>query len=107
VSKKAGEGARLFVFARQMAGVYFDMSLALLEEGGTTTRKETKKRLRSSIGWFGGKGMLVSRILRYVPEHRYYLEAFGSGASLLFANEHKRRIHQAIWLSGLSCRFCN
>ena len=45
------------------------------------------KKLRSPIWWFGGKGMLVSKLLKYVPEHTYYCEVFGGGASLLFAKE--------------------
>jgi DNA adenine methylase len=31
--------------------------------------------------------MLVSKLLPYVPQHAYYLEAFGGGASLLFAKK--------------------
>lgn len=46
-----------------------------------------KKLLRSPIGYFGGKGNLVSKLLQYVPKHKYYIEAFGGGASLLFAKE--------------------
>lgn len=49
--------------------------------------KVSKKRLRSPIRLFGGKGRLVSRLLKYVPEHTYYLEAYGGGASLLFAKK--------------------
>lgn len=41
--------------------------------------------MRSPIWWFGGKGNLVSRLLPLVPGHRIYVEAFGGGASLLFA----------------------
>ena len=41
--------------------------------------------LRSPITWFGGKGNIVRWLLKYVPEHDYYLEVFGGGASLLFA----------------------
>lgn len=46
-----------------------------------------RKRLRSPIKWFGGKGNMVTKILKYVPKHTYYLEAFGGGANLLFAKE--------------------
>ena len=42
-------------------------------------------RLHSPILWFGGKGKVVRWLLNFVPSHKYYLEAFGGGASLLFA----------------------
>ena len=45
------------------------------------------KYLRSPLRWFGGKGKLVSKLLKYVPPHVYYLEAYGGGASLLFAKK--------------------
>ena len=48
------------------------------------------KKLRSPIWWFGGKGNLVSKLLKYVPEHTYYCEVFGGGASLLFAKQPAR-----------------
>ena len=48
------------------------------------------KRLRSPIWWFGGKGNLVSNLLKHVPEHTYYCEVFGGGASLLFAKQPAR-----------------
>ncbi len=44
-------------------------------------------RLRSPITWFGGKGQLVAKLLQYIPQHTYYLEVFGGGASLLFAKK--------------------
>jgi len=43
------------------------------------------KRLRSPITWFGGKGRMISKLLKLMPEHRVYVEVFGGGASLLFA----------------------
>jgi len=43
--------------------------------------------MRSPIKWFGGKGQLVPKLLKYVPEHIYYCEVFGGGASLLFAKK--------------------
>lgn len=43
--------------------------------------------MRSPIVWFGGKGQLVSKLLKYIPEHIYYCEVFGGGASLLFAKK--------------------
>lgn len=39
----------------------------------------------SPISWYGGKGMMTAKLLPLVPEHRIYVEAFGGGASLLFA----------------------
>jgi DNA adenine methylase len=43
------------------------------------------RRLRSPISWFGGKGMLVPRLLPLIPPHHTYCEPFGGGASLLVA----------------------
>lgn len=43
--------------------------------------------MRSPIRWLGGKGQLVSKLLPLVPKHKYYLEVFGGGASLLFAKK--------------------
>ena len=43
--------------------------------------------MRSPIVWFGGKGKLTPKLLKYVPEHIYYCEVFGGGASLLFAKK--------------------
>ena len=31
--------------------------------------------------------MLVSKLVRYIPHHKYYIEVFGGGASLLFAKK--------------------
>ena len=42
-------------------------------------------RLRSPIAWFGGKGMLVARLLSLMPPHHTYVEPFCGGASCLFA----------------------
>jgi DNA adenine methylase len=41
--------------------------------------------VRSPLKWFGGKGKLAARLLPLIPPHRTYVEAFGGGASLLFA----------------------
>jgi DNA adenine methylase len=43
--------------------------------------------LRSPINWFGGKGNMVSKLLKFIPSHRIYVEVFGGGASLLFAKK--------------------
>ncbi len=43
--------------------------------------------MRSPVWWFGGKGNLAKKILKYFPEHKIYVEPFGGGASLLFAKE--------------------
>ena len=37
--------------------------------------------------WFGGKGNLVRRLLKFVPKHDAYLEPFFGGGSLFFAKE--------------------
>lgn len=41
-------------------------------------------RIKGPIGWFGGKGNMVAKILPWFPKHRAYVEVFGGGASLLF-----------------------
>jgi len=46
-----------------------------------------KRRLRSPLWYIGGKGQMVSKLLRFIPPHRIYVEVFGGGASLLFAKE--------------------
>lgn len=43
------------------------------------------RRLRSPIVWFGGKGSMVAKLLPFIPKHKTYVEPFGGGASLLFA----------------------
>lgn len=46
--------------------------------------------MRSPTTYFGGKGGMVNKILPHFPEHssyKIYVEAFGGGASLLFAKE--------------------
>ena len=49
--------------------------------------KNRRRRLRSPIWYVGGKGMMVQKLLHYIPPHRTYVEVFGGGASLLFAKE--------------------
>ena len=45
------------------------------------------KKLRSPILYVGGKGRMVSKLLKFIPPHKIYVEVFGDGASLLFAKE--------------------
>jgi len=40
---------------------------------------------RSPIYFFGGKGNMVTKLLKLIPPHKIYVEVFGGGASLLFA----------------------
>jgi len=44
-------------------------------------------RLRAPIRWFGGKNKMADKLLALVPEHTYYLEAFGGSGALLFAKQ--------------------
>ena len=41
--------------------------------------------MKSPIQWFGGKGLFTKVLLPLIPNHHSYVEAFGGGASLLFA----------------------
>jgi len=41
--------------------------------------------MRTPIMWFGGKGMLVKKLLQFVPPHDAYIEPFFGGGSLFFA----------------------
>ena len=42
-------------------------------------------RIKPPFSYFGGKQLHVTRLLPYVPPHRFYAEVFGGAASLLFA----------------------
>lgn len=43
--------------------------------------------IKSPISWFGGKYYSLKKLLPLLPPHHTYVEAFGGGASLLFAKE--------------------
>lgn len=43
--------------------------------------------LRSPIRYIGGKGNMVNKLLKFIPNHKIYVEVFGGGASLLFAKK--------------------
>jgi DNA adenine methylase len=49
---------------------------------------------RPPLRYFGGKWRLAPWILRYVPEHRIYVEPFGGGGSVLL---RKKRAHAEIY----------
>lgn len=42
-------------------------------------------KLRSPIWRIGGKGLLTAKLLKLIPPHKVYVEAFCGGASLFFA----------------------
>jgi DNA adenine methylase len=44
-------------------------------------------RLRSPIGWFGGKGNMVAKLLPLLPQHEQYVEPFFGGGSVFFAKD--------------------
>ena len=48
-------------------------------------KSKLKRRLRSPINWFGGKGNIVAKLLPLIPRHTTYVEPFGGGAAVLFA----------------------
>jgi DNA adenine methylase len=41
--------------------------------------------MRSPITYFGGKGLLVKKLLQFIPKHQTYVEVFGGACWLLFA----------------------
>lgn len=40
---------------------------------------------KTPLTYYGGKGILVKKLLKYVPPHHTYVEVFGGSAALLFA----------------------
>lgn len=56
--------------------------MAAVSLGGAGTGALT---VRSPIGWFGGKGNMVRKLLDLMPPHQHYVEPFCGGASLFFA----------------------
>lgn len=44
-----------------------------------------KRRLRSPVQWFGGKGNMAAKLVRLLPAHREYIEPFFGGGSVFFA----------------------
>jgi len=45
------------------------------------------KALRAPFTYFGGKGMMVGKLLRLLPSHRQYCEPFLGSGAVLFAKE--------------------
>ena len=47
----------------------------------------TNSKIRAPFAWFGGKGSpkIKSALLAALPPHRFYVEPFGGGASILLA----------------------
>lgn len=41
--------------------------------------------MNSLLIWPGGKGAIVSKILKYIPEHKHYIEVFFGAGSVFFA----------------------
>lgn len=46
-----------------------------------------KEKLKSPIGWPGGKSKLVNEILKYIPEHKVYVEPFVGSGAVFFAKD--------------------
>jgi DNA adenine methylase len=44
-------------------------------------------KLRAPVRWFGGKGLLRSRILPFIPSTKVYVEPYGGAGSVLFGRE--------------------
>jgi len=45
------------------------------------------KSRRSPLRWFGGKGLLGPKLMRFIPKHRIYVEPLCGGASLFFMKD--------------------
>ena len=43
--------------------------------------------LASPLPWYGGKGLLASRLVALFPPHRTFVDVFGGAGSILFAKE--------------------
>ncbi len=43
--------------------------------------------MRSPLGWFGGKGNMMPKLLPLIPSHRVYVEPFFGGGSLFFSKK--------------------